>query len=106
MEFNGEQHYLALIFNYFKAGVIRDDCVQRLQAAFGNKCPCRATVFRWFKEFCRGRNFLHNDEHIGRPLSAVTPDNVSAIRKNKFMYSRSEKKKIEIPIFISIQIII
>ena len=52
-----------------------------LQLAFGDESPARATVFRWFKEFSRGRNFLQDDEHTGRPPSAVVPDNVSAIRK-------------------------
>ncbi|GFW31744.1 uncharacterized protein TNCV_3099691 [Trichonephila clavipes] len=50
-------------------------------AAFGDESPCRATVFRWFKEFCSGHNSLPDEEHIERPRSTVIPDNLSAIRK-------------------------
>ncbi|GFU90270.1 uncharacterized protein TNCV_1853031 [Trichonephila clavipes] len=53
----------------------------RPTAAFGDKSPSRATVFRWFKEFCRGRNSFQDEEHTGRTRSAVIPDNVYALRK-------------------------
>ncbi|GFV87343.1 uncharacterized protein TNCV_4033151 [Trichonephila clavipes] len=70
-----------MIFYDFKARLNQEECVQRLQLAFGDKSPCRATIFRWFKEFCSGRNSLQDEEHTGRPRSAVIPDNVSATRK-------------------------
>ncbi|GFV40209.1 histone-lysine N-methyltransferase SETMAR [Trichonephila clavipes] len=36
-----------------------------------NGCnPCRATVFRWFKEFYNGHNSLQDEEHTGRPRPA------------------------------------
>ncbi|GFV15875.1 hypothetical protein TNCV_988581 [Trichonephila clavipes] len=44
MELTREQ--CAMIFYYFKAGLNQDECVQRLQLAFGDESPCRATVFR------------------------------------------------------------
>ncbi|PRD30900.1 UNVERIFIED_CONTAM: hypothetical protein NCL1_25016 [Trichonephila clavipes] len=62
-------------------GSNQEECVQRLQLAFGDGSPCRATVFRWFKEFCSGHNSLQDEEHTRRPRPAVIPDNVSAIRK-------------------------
>ena len=52
-----------------------------LQLAFAGNSPARATVFRRFKEFNRGRNFLQDEEYTGRPPSAVVPVNVSALRK-------------------------
>ncbi|GFX84550.1 uncharacterized protein TNCV_560651 [Trichonephila clavipes] len=68
-----------MIFYDFKAELNQDECVQQLQLAFGDESPCRVTIFRWFKEFCRGRNSFQ-EEHAGRPPSRI-PDNVSAIRK-------------------------
>ncbi|GFX72495.1 uncharacterized protein TNCV_4060921 [Trichonephila clavipes] len=65
----------------FKAGLNQEECVQRLQLAFGDESPCHATVFRWFKEFCSGHNSLQNEEHTRWSRPAVIPDNVSAIRK-------------------------
>ncbi|XP_015914213.3 putative uncharacterized protein DDB_G0286901 [Parasteatoda tepidariorum] len=59
-----------MIFYDFKAGLNQEECVQQLQLAFGDESPARATVFRWFKEFSRGRNFPQDEEHTGRPPSA------------------------------------
>ncbi|GFW92022.1 histone-lysine N-methyltransferase SETMAR [Trichonephila clavipes] len=70
-----------MIFYDIKVGLNQDKCVQWLQLAFGDGSPCRATVFRWFKEFCRGRHSLQSEEHTGRPRSAVILDNVSTIWK-------------------------
>ncbi|PRD36643.1 UNVERIFIED_CONTAM: hypothetical protein NCL1_08010 [Trichonephila clavipes] len=63
-----------MIFYDLKAGLNQEECFQRLQLAVG-----RATVFRWFKVFCRGRNSLQDEKHT-RPQSAVIPDNVSNIQ--------------------------
>ncbi|PRD33653.1 UNVERIFIED_CONTAM: hypothetical protein NCL1_17027 [Trichonephila clavipes] len=54
-----------MIFYDFKAGSNQDECVQWMQLAFGDESSCYAT----------------DEEHIGRPRSAVIPDNVSALRK-------------------------
>ena len=91
------EHYRAMIFYDFKAGLNQNECLQRLRLAVGNECPSHATVFRWFKQFCRGRNSLQDEEHTGRPSSAVIPDNVSAIRKilmddNRCTYQMIQKE--------------
>ena len=61
--------FRAIIFYDFKAGLNQEEYVQRLQLASGDESPARATVFRWFKEFSRGGNFLQDEEHIGRQPS-------------------------------------
>ena len=60
------EYFRAIIFYNFKAGLNQEECVQWLQLAFGDESPARATVFRWFKEFSRGRNFLQDEEQEGR----------------------------------------
>ncbi|GFV08350.1 uncharacterized protein TNCV_327841 [Trichonephila clavipes] len=70
-----------MIFHHFKARLNQDECVQRLQLAFDDESPCRATVFRWFKKFCRGFNSLQDEEHTEWTRLEVIPDNVSGIRK-------------------------
>ena len=75
------ENFCAIIFYDFKAGLNQEKCIQWLQLAFGDGSPIRATVFRWFKEFSRAYNFLQYEKHTGRPLSAVVPDNVLAVRK-------------------------
>ncbi|GFW06839.1 histone-lysine N-methyltransferase SETMAR [Trichonephila clavipes] len=54
---------------------------EKLLLAFGDASPCRATVFRWFKEFFSCHNSLQDKEPAERQWSAVIPDNVPAIRK-------------------------
>ncbi|GFT86435.1 histone-lysine N-methyltransferase SETMAR [Trichonephila clavipes] len=79
----------------FKATLSQDDCDQRLQSAFVDDSPCRATVFRRFKEFCRGRNCLRVEEQTGRLQSTVIPDNMSAIRKMLMDYNRCTYQMIQ-----------
>ena len=43
------EHFGAIIFYDFKVGLNQEACIQRLQLAFDDKSPARATVFRWFK---------------------------------------------------------
>ncbi|GFW50661.1 histone-lysine N-methyltransferase SETMAR [Trichonephila clavipes] len=86
-----------MIFYDFKAGLNHEECYQGMQLAFGNESPCRATVARWFKEFCSCHNSLQDEEHTGRPRLAVIPDNVSAIRKmlmddNRCTYQMIQKE--------------
>ncbi|PRD23705.1 UNVERIFIED_CONTAM: Histone-lysine N-methyltransferase SETMAR [Trichonephila clavipes] len=75
------EHYRAKVFYDFNAELNQDECYQRLQLAFGEESPCRATIFRWFKEFFRGRNSLQDGVHTEKPRSVVSPGNVSALRK-------------------------
>ncbi|PRD22465.1 UNVERIFIED_CONTAM: hypothetical protein NCL1_49020 [Trichonephila clavipes] len=37
-----------MVFYDFKAILNQEECFQRLQLAFGDESPCRATVYRWF----------------------------------------------------------
>ncbi|PRD24523.1 UNVERIFIED_CONTAM: hypothetical protein NCL1_43501 [Trichonephila clavipes] len=50
-----QEHYRAMIFYDFKAGLSQQECVQLLS--------------------------LQDEQHAGKPRSAVIPDNMSAIRK-------------------------
>ncbi|GFX86334.1 histone-lysine N-methyltransferase SETMAR [Trichonephila clavipes] len=75
------EHYRAMIFYSFKPRLNQEECIQRLQLAFGDKSPFCATVFTWFTEFCSTHNSLQDEEHSVRPRLTVIPDNVYAIRK-------------------------
>ena len=48
-----------------------------LNSIFGDQVPSRATVFNWFAEFRKGRTSLSDEERLGRPATAVTPDNLA-----------------------------
>ncbi|GFV98212.1 uncharacterized protein TNCV_4449691 [Trichonephila clavipes] len=83
--------------NKLPARLNQEECIQRLQLAFRDESPYRATVFIWLKEFCSSHNSLQDEEHTERPRSAVIPDNVSAIRKmlmedNRCTYQMIQKE--------------
>ena len=46
----------------------------------GDEALAHAVVIRWFTEFLWDRSLL-DEEHTGKPLSAVIPENVLAIWK-------------------------
>ena len=48
---------------------------------FDDCAPSRATVFRWFAEFKRGRESLKDDPCPGRPPTAVIPETIAAAEK-------------------------
>lgn len=75
------EHFRAMIFYDFKSGLSENECFQRLQKAFEEESPSRATVFRWFSEFKRGRQYLNDENREGRPKSAVTSKNIEAVKR-------------------------
>ncbi|PRD27182.1 UNVERIFIED_CONTAM: hypothetical protein NCL1_36096 [Trichonephila clavipes] len=68
------EHYRTVIFYDFKAELNLEECIQWSQLAFGDESPYRATVFRWFIEFCRCHNCLQDEERTGKLRLAVIPD--------------------------------
>lgn len=47
------EHFGAMILYDFKSGLNESQSLERLQQAFGDIAPSRATVFRWFQEFIK-----------------------------------------------------
>lgn len=48
--------------------------------AFSDKGPSKATIYHWFNEFKRGRLSLTDEKRSGRPVTAVTEENVLAVK--------------------------
>ncbi|GFV15777.1 hypothetical protein TNCV_987601 [Trichonephila clavipes] len=70
------EHYRAVIFYGFKAGLNREECFQGLQLGFRGESPCHATVF---KEFCSGLFRMKNTlEGRGRQFSSGLHGNTAA----------------------------
>lgn len=74
------EHFRAMIFYDFKCGLRAEESCERLKMAFMDKSPSKATVFRWFNEFKRGRVTLADEERSGRPRTAATEENVLAVK--------------------------
>jgi transposase len=62
----------------------QQECLESLQKTFGESCVSRTTVYNWYAEFNRGRDHFEDEPHAGRPRSAITPENIEAVR-NVFM---------------------
>lgn len=75
------EHFRAMIFYDFRVGLTQQQCIDRLKSAFGDEAPSRSSVFSWYNEFKRGRHSLKDEPREGRPISAVTPENIDAVRK-------------------------
>ena len=54
---------------------------QWIEKCYPDSCPSKATICRWFAEFKRGRTDTNDAERSGRPVEAVTPENVSEVTK-------------------------
>lgn len=74
------ENFRAMIFYDFRCGLTRQGCVTKLQETFGDEAPSRATVYRWFAEFDRGRESLQDEYREGRPRSVVLPHNIDAVK--------------------------
>lgn len=69
MDLNREL-FRALIFYDFKCGLTQQQCVDRLNLAYANQAPWKATIYNWFGEFHRE----------GQLITAPTPENIEAVR--------------------------
>ena len=76
-----QDHFHAMIYYGFKSGLKERQCLRRLQAAFGDLCPSQATVFCWFAEFKRGRSSFADEDHLGWPATATSPDLVAIVEQ-------------------------
>ncbi|CAH1959522.1 unnamed protein product [Acanthoscelides obtectus] len=80
MELNRE-HFRAIIYYNFQRKLSQQECLAELLSVFGNEAPHQSTISRWYGEFKRGRVSLSDDPKVGAPKTAVTLENVDAVRK-------------------------
>jgi len=70
-----------MIYYDYKKKLSQQECLESLQKTFGDSCVSRATVYNWYAEFNRGRDHFEDEPRVGRPSSAVTPENIEAVRQ-------------------------
>ncbi|CAH1958315.1 unnamed protein product [Acanthoscelides obtectus] len=80
MELNRE-HFRAIIYYIFQRQLSQQECLAELLSVFGNEVPHQSTISRWYGEFKRGRVSLEDDPRVGAPKTAVTQENIDAVRK-------------------------
>ncbi|CAH1980370.1 unnamed protein product [Acanthoscelides obtectus] len=80
IELNRE-HFRAIIYYNFQRQLSQQECLAELLSVFGNEVPHQSTMPRWYGEFKRGRVSPSDDPRVGAPKTAVTQENVDAVRK-------------------------
>ena len=80
MELNRE-HIRAILFYNWKRGLSASDCQIEMSGALAVDAPSKATIFRWYNEFKRGKNSCEDDPRSGRPSTSVTDENIDAVRE-------------------------
>ncbi|CAH1968055.1 unnamed protein product [Acanthoscelides obtectus] len=59
----------------------QQECLAELLSVFGNEAPHQSTISHWYGKFKRGRVSLSDDPRVGAQKTAVTQENVDAVRK-------------------------
>ncbi|CAF3419674.1 unnamed protein product, partial [Rotaria sp. Silwood2] len=80
MNLTREQIRVMIYYDY-KKQLSQEECLESLHKTFGDSCVSRATVYNWFAEFSRGRDHFEDEPRAGRPRTAVTPENIEAVRE-------------------------
>ncbi|XP_037952518.1 uncharacterized protein LOC119682999 [Teleopsis dalmanni] len=75
------EHCRAIIFQNFRRGLSRQECIGELKSLYGDEAPSYSTVKNWLNEFNRGRRSLKDEFREGRPKTAVVPDNIDVVRE-------------------------
>ncbi len=76
-----KRDFWAMMYLHYRQGKLASDSHQILLDAFTDQAPAKRTVYWWFGEFKRGKSNLKDDPRPGRPLTAVTEENVDAVER-------------------------
>ncbi|XP_073941240.1 protein GVQW3-like [Choristoneura fumiferana] len=77
-----------------KEGDTPSQIKQLMLPEFGDSCPSDFTIMFWSKQFKCVRDGLEDDLRSGRPISAVTEENVAHVKKNILEDRRVKQWKI------------
>lgn len=69
-----------IYYDYMK-GLKVTECVETLQRTFRDSAPSKATIYRWYSDFQRGRDTLEDEPRSGRPIETVTEEKVAAVKR-------------------------
>ena len=91
------EHYRAIIYFHYKVGEKATQCHTQLVKAFGVSAPSIDMVHKWYRLFQSGRRSLEDHLRSGRHRTAVTIENIDAVRTmiaedNRLTYEEIELK--------------
>ncbi|CAK1600353.1 unnamed protein product [Parnassius mnemosyne] len=74
------EHFCAIIYHNFRRSLSQDKYLRKLVSIYDIEAPSQTTIYRWYADFRRGRVSLSTVPFAGRPRTAVTPENIAAVR--------------------------
>jgi len=87
----------AVIFACFRNSMSPTRTLHFLRNAFGNGCPCKSTVFRWYARFREGSSSLLDDSRSGRPpIPRLQMSIRRLLKRNRFSSTRSLSRHLSI----------
>ena len=72
--------YRAVIKFLVKQGKTPHEIHQQFIDSYGDQSPSYATIYRWHRDFTRGKISLNDDPHTGRIPDAITPQSIERVR--------------------------
>lgn len=75
-----KENVRAMIFYDYKSAVTPKQCLEFMEDAFGEDAPSKTTIYYWYSKFKMGHNSLIDEFRNGRPCTAITDVNISAVR--------------------------
>ncbi|CAH1971429.1 unnamed protein product [Acanthoscelides obtectus] len=100
MELNRE-NFRAIIYYNFQRQLSQQECLAELLSVFDNQAPHQSTISRWYGEFKRGRVSLSDNTRVGAQKTAVTQENVDAVRKLIIEHRHVTYREVEASLKIS-----
>lgn len=76
-----KQNFRTMIYYDFSQGVSAGECIQKLNSTFGKAAPKKSSVYNWYNHFSRGKMSFEDEPRQGRPNTAVTSENIEAVRQ-------------------------
>ena len=79
MNITQDEIRVMIYYDYIKR-LSRQECLKSLQKTFGDSCALHPTVYDWYAGVSRGSDHFEDEPRVGRPRSAVTSENIKAVR--------------------------
>ena len=57
------------------------ECITKMISVFGEQCPTRTIIYKWYSRFRLGYMCLDDDVRTGRPITAVTDENITKVEE-------------------------
>lgn len=80
MNLSSRDFRLLMLYD-FRSGLTAADSHRRIIAAFPSDSPSYSTVRFWFDRFRSGVESLDDSERTGRPVTAVTEENIATVKQ-------------------------